>query len=237
MSQRTEEENIEAFKVWWKENGLKVVTGIIFLVGGYIGWDLYEGKIKSEAEAASEVWQSITDTLSQESDNKLSQENQLMIQKNAELLKQDFSDTSYAHFAAALKAKLAVENDQIDQAITELTWSLDNNVDDSLKPILNLRLARLVATKGNYEESLEVLRVSDPGSLKAAYEEAKGDIYIILDRKEEAYTAYNSAILFNKSSDQLINNVLQLKLSQVNPPEITVDEQNDIEYETEIESL
>ena len=63
---------------------------------------------------------------------------------------------------------------------------------------------------------------------------------MILDRKEEAYTAYNSAILFNKSSDQLINNVLQLKLSQVNPPEITVDqvdEVNDIESETEVESL
>ena len=110
---------------------------------------------------------------------------------------------------------MAVDNDEVDQAITELTWALYNDVDDCLKPILNLRLARLVATKGDYEESLEVLRNVDPGSLKAAYEEAKGDIYMILDRKEEAYTAYNSAILFNNSSDQLINNVLQLKLSQV----------------------
>ena len=58
------EENIEAFKTWWKENGLKVVAGIVLLVGGYISWDLYEGKIKSEAEAASEIWQSITDSLS-----------------------------------------------------------------------------------------------------------------------------------------------------------------------------
>jgi predicted negative regulator of RcsB-dependent stress response len=240
VSQRTEEENIEAFKTWWKENGLKVVAGIVLLVGGYISWDLYEGKIKSEAEAASEIWQSITDSLSEETGNKTTQENQATIQKNAELLKKDFPDTSYAHFAAALKAKLAVENNEVDQAITELTWSLDNDVDDSMRPILNLRLARLVATKGDYEESLEVLRNTDPGSLKAAYEEAKGDIYMILDRKEEAYTAYNSAILFNKSSDQLINNVLQLKLSQVNPPEITVDqvdEVNDIESETEIESL
>ena len=94
MSQRTEEENIEAFKIWWKENGLKVVAGIVLLIGGYISWDLYEGKIKSEAEAASEIWQSITDSLSEETGNKLTQENQATIQKNAELLKKDFPDTS-----------------------------------------------------------------------------------------------------------------------------------------------
>ena len=43
---------------------------------------------------------------------------------------------------------------------------------------------------------------------------------MVLERTDEAYTAYNSAILFNKSSDQLLNNVLQLKLSQVNPANI-----------------
>ena len=37
----TEEEQIEALKRWWDENGKQVVLAIVLTVGGYFGWQAY----------------------------------------------------------------------------------------------------------------------------------------------------------------------------------------------------
>jgi len=224
VSERTEEEQIEAFKNWWAENGLKTIFGIFLIFGGYVGWQSYESKVASESQAASDIWQTIITTMNEAPDGNLSQENIVSIHKNGDRLKNEYSSTSYAHFAAAMKAKLAVEANNIELAVQELTWVLDNGADNAFVPIITLRLAKLEASRKNYDEALKILESADPGALKSSFEETKGDLYMVLERTDEAYTAYNSAILFNKSSDQLLNNVLQLKLSQVNPANIDLND-------------
>ena len=220
VSERTEEEQIEAFKNWWADNGLKTIFGIFLIFGGYVGWQSYESKVASESQAASDIWQTIITTMNEAPDGNLSQENIVSIHKNGDKLKKEYGSTSYAHFAAAMKAKLAVKANNIELAVQELTWVLDNDADNAFVPIITLRLAKLEASRKNYIEALKILESADPSTLKSSFEETKGDLYMVLERTEEAYTAYNSAILFNKSSDQLLNNVLQLKLSQVNPANI-----------------
>ena len=227
VSERTEEEQIEAFKNWWAENGLKTILGIFLIFGGYVGWQSYESKVASESQAASDIWQTIITTMNEAPDGNLSQENIVSIHKNGDKLKNEYGSTSYAHFAAAMKAKLAVEANNIELAVQELTWVLDNGADNAFVPIITLRLAKLEASRKNYEEALKILENADPGTLKSSFEETKGDLYMVLERTDEAYTAYNSAILFNKTSDQLLNNVLQLKLSQVNPANIDLTDVSD----------
>ena len=227
VSERTEEEQIEAFKNWWAENGLKIILGIFLIFGGYVGWQSYESKVASESQAASDIWQNIITTINEAPDGNLSQENIVSIHKNGDKLKNEYGSTSYAHFASAMKAKLAVEANNIELAVQELTWVLDNGADNAFVPIITLRLAKLEASRKNYIEALKILESADPGTLKSSFEETKGDLYMVLERTDEAYTAYNSAILFNKSSDQLLNNVLQLKLSQVNPANIDLTDVSD----------
>ena len=57
----------------------------------------------------------------------------------------------------------------------------------------------------------------DPAEMKSAYEEAKGDFYLQQGNTAAAYTAYESALAANDSTDQMIVNILQLKISQVKP--------------------
>ena len=35
--ERTDEEQIEALKLWWAENGMKTIAAIVLVVGGYFG--------------------------------------------------------------------------------------------------------------------------------------------------------------------------------------------------------
>ena len=59
----TEEEQIEALKRWWDENGKQVILAIVLTVGGYFGWEAYSDHAEEQAAAASLVYQQILDNI------------------------------------------------------------------------------------------------------------------------------------------------------------------------------
>jgi predicted negative regulator of RcsB-dependent stress response len=155
--------------------------------------------------------------MTQQTGQSLDTAQQKIVNDNADKLKADFSGTAYAHLAAALKAKLAVEGGDLDSAADELQWSLDNGSSAAAKILVRLRLARVEAARGNIEMALEMLQGVNSGAHKSAYEEAKGDFYLQLGNTEAAYSAYDAAIVANQSTDQIVGNVLELKIGQVRP--------------------
>ena len=216
--ERTEEELIEALKIWWQENSLKVMAAIVLIVGGYFGWQSWQQNLTVESEEASSLWQaSIEIVATQQPGELLDSEQQKVVTGNADRLKADFSGTAYAHLAAALKAKLAVERGDLDLAADELQWSLDNGSSMATEILVRLRLARVEAARDNVEQALQMLQGVNPGAHKSAYEEAKGDFYMLLGNTQAAYSAYDAAIVANKSTDQIVRNVLELKIVQVRP--------------------
>ena len=48
----TEEEQVEAIKKWWNENGKSIITGIIIGVIAIFGWRSYENHTAMQAKAA-----------------------------------------------------------------------------------------------------------------------------------------------------------------------------------------
>jgi len=216
--ERTEEELIEALKIWWQENGFKAIAAIVLIVGGYFGWQSWQQNLAVQSEEASNHWQASMDVvMTQQAGQTLDTAQQKIVNDNADKLKADFSGTAYAHLAAALKAKLAVEGGDLDTAADELQWSLDNGSSEAAKILMRLRLARVEAARGNVEMALEMLQGVNSGAHKSSYEEAKGDFYLQLGNTEAAYSAYDAAIVANKSTDQIVGNVLELKIGQVRP--------------------
>ena len=69
----------------------------------------------------------------------------------------DFADSAYAHFGALQMARIAVETGDLELAETELRWTLDNDVSESLEPIVRMRLAQVVAAQGRLEQALLLL--------------------------------------------------------------------------------
>ena len=214
----TEEEQIESLKAWWAENGVKTLVSIVLIVGGYFGYQSWDQNKQLQAEIASSIWQNSMDIVSSQAPGENFQpEQQTAINNYADQLKQDHAGTGYAHFAAMLKAKLAVEGDDLDTAAAELQWSLGNSPEPATEMIVRLRLARVEAARGNVDLALEMVQGIDSSTHKSAYEEAKGDFYLQLDNTEAAYTAYDAAMASNESSDPIVRNILELKIGQVLP--------------------
>lgn len=214
----TEEEQIEALKRWWDENGKQVVLAIVLTVGGYFGWQAWTDHVDDQTAAASLVYQEMLDNMDGAvPGDTLGADKQAEISLLAETLKQDYSNTQYAFYAALIKAKLAVESTNLAAAAVELQWAMDNADETVNENIARLRLARVEAAAGNLDTALQLVQGVDAGELKSAFDEAKGDFYQQQGNAGAAYSAYEAAMMSIDAGNSSASQLLQLKISQVKP--------------------
>jgi predicted negative regulator of RcsB-dependent stress response len=214
----TEEEQIEALKRWWDENGKQVVLAIVLTVGGYFGWQVWTDHLDDQTAAASLVYQEMLENMDgAAAGDVLDADKQSEISLLAETLKQDYSNTQYAFYAALIKAKLAVESTDLSAAAVELQWAMDNADEAVNENIARLRLARVEAAAGNLDTALQLVQGVDAGELKSAFDEAKGDFYQQQGNAGAAYTAYEAAMMGIDAGNSSASQLLQLKISQVKP--------------------
>lgn len=213
----TEEEQIENLKNWWKENGTQTLLTVVLAVGGYFGFNAWKDHRQNVAEQASDLYMTMQDALAQQvPGNDLTEEQLVMLHRNASTLKADHSGTQYANYAGLILARLAVEEGDLESAATELSAVVSDATDNGIKAIATLRLARVQAALGQTDTALATLDSVEAGQLAAKYSEVRGDIYLGQGVKDKAYEAYQTA-LEGDNLDGTSRSILELKLSQVKP--------------------
>ncbi|MDX1713508.1 MAG: tetratricopeptide repeat protein, partial [Halomonas venusta] len=56
---RSEEEQLEVIKRWWKENGTSLIAGAVLAAAGVFGWNAWQNYQEGQAEAASVRYQQL----------------------------------------------------------------------------------------------------------------------------------------------------------------------------------
>ena len=183
-----DDEQIEALKRWWDENGKSTLVAVALAVAGTVGWQQYQGWTVSQAEQASEVWESMQQLLTSTVAGAEGDAREL-----ADLLKNDFSGSAYAQFAAMRVAALDVAAGDLDKAEGELRWALAKaGPQTELGQLVQLRLARVLAAQENEAAALAILE-SGGSAYPAAYAMARGDIHMAAGRDQQALDAYREA--------------------------------------------
>jgi predicted negative regulator of RcsB-dependent stress response len=187
-SYRTEEEQVEALKRWWKENGRATAIGIVLALGLGFGWQAWQKNQQINAENASILFQQMLTALTAEAEQGPEPARAL-----AERIKDEHRGSAYARFAALHLARIAVTEGDLAGAEEELRWVLAMTSEgDDLQRIARLRLARVLAAAGDTEEALGLLESPDP-AYAASYAMARGDILLAEDRPAEALAAFERA--------------------------------------------
>lgn len=200
---RTEEEQLEALKKWWSENGWSIVAGIVIGLGAIFGWRSWQAYQLGLAEQASNLYTGmIADIRQQNNDEARTLANQLL---------DEYSGTTYATYAALMLARLEMDEEKPEAALSHLQWVMDKAKQDELKHLARLRMARVLLATGKQDEALKLLDVRNPGKFLADYEEIKGDIYMQLNEPDKARTAYQLALAGSQGVDEN-NPVLQMKI-------------------------
>ncbi|ATC97896.1 YfgM family protein [Pseudoalteromonas spongiae] len=199
----TEEQQAEAIKRFFRENGTSLIAGVVLGLGGLYGWKAYNQSQIDSAEAASDAYTQLISTAGQENSDVLAKSDAFLT---------EYKDSSYAVLAAFVSAREAVDAKDYSAAKEKLEWIVTNAPKAELKAIATTRIARIELAEGNFDAALAKLNTTLPEAFKAQVEELKGDIYLAKDDKDNARLAYQAAL---DAAGETQNQLLQVKLDNL----------------------
>jgi len=213
----SEEQQVEAIKQWVRKNGLPVLLTLAISIAGVMGWKSWTNAKNEQQEAASAIYQDMMDALVLVKNTPTSGTDKQIttLQHLANQLIEEYPRLQYAHFAALTLAKVAVEKGDLTGAEKQLQWVLAQDADKPLAGVATVRLARVMASQGHYDDALKSLETLADPSFQVLVEEVRGDIYLQKGDKNAARLAYQHSIELastqNKQSDRLV----QMKLDDL----------------------
>ncbi len=198
-----EQEQIEAIKAWWNDNGKMVIvvaTAFVVAVVAAQGWRYYK---QIQTQQASELYGVLEELLPSKDSKK--------IRETAGAIVEKFPSTAYAARAALIAAKVNYEAGDAKSAKAQLQWATDNTAEDELRDMARLRLAGILLDEKNYAEALQQLEARHSPAYDPLFYDLKGDILVAQGKTAEAKSAYQSA--FDKTDNKSnYRNLIQAKL-------------------------
>lgn len=198
----SEEEQVEALKKWWKENGKSVAAGIIIGLGGVFGWQYWSQYQQEIAEQASLQFEQLTQSVAANSPVAIGQAENLIASNQS---------SAYALFAALNLAKVKYQQGDITGAKAQLQWVMANADDPSLQQIARLRQARIILNEGQVDEAAALIAQAPVDNYRGDIAELRGDIALSRGDKAAAKTAYSEALEYKVSNNALV----QMKLDDL----------------------
>lgn len=198
-----EQEQIDALKAWWRQNGrLLIVAAVAAIVaaGAVSAWRHYRD---SQAAKASQLYATLEKAV-RANDAK-------QVKEVATRLIDGYARTAYGPMAALAAAKADFEAGDLASAGRRLEWAAEHARDDEVRAIATLRLAGVRLDEKKYDEALKLLDGKHPDSFAGMYADLRGDALLALGKGAEAKAAYKLALekLPPQSNFRLL---IQLKL-------------------------
>lgn len=178
----TEEQQIEAIKRFWKENGTMIILGAVIGLGGLWGWRYYNDSVISAKESASAAYTSSLE--------------QFVESNDVQGLKQftaDNSDTGYAPLAAMIVAQQAVNDEDFSLAKAQLEMAATGK--NEIADVAKLRLAKVHLQLGEYEQAIAQLDKVVANAFQDQVNELKGDVLYAQGAYDAARDAYTLALV------------------------------------------
>ncbi|MGL5336960.1 MAG: YfgM family protein [Enterovibrio sp.] len=178
----TEEQQVEAIKSWWRENGKAVTLGALIGLGGLYSWRFYENKIQQSSELASYQFNQLSDALIQGSADT----------KSHETFITDDHHSAYPQLLALQLAKKQADAGQLEEAAKTLN-SVVSSEHEPLVALASLRLARLHVARNKLDDALALLDKIKADNWQAQVQELRGDIKLQQGDVSAAKAAYAAA--------------------------------------------
>lgn len=183
----TEEQQVEALKDWWKQNGVAVIGGAVLGISALVGWRGWNWYQDKQATEASDIYAVV-----QEAVNK---NNSSVLQEKISTLRESYASTPYAALAVLHQAKVQVEQGDNAAAEESLRWALKNSKQADVKNVAKLRLARLLLADNKVDEAQTLVNTEMSDAYASLLNEIRGDIFVAKGEVEQAKKAYDQAML------------------------------------------
>lgn len=210
MELLSEEEQWERLKHWLRTNGPFVLILLALMLIGFFGWKWWQNRTDQQGLAAGAAYQAILTTFDQ------GKPVEAMAQ--IEALRTAYPKSPYVAAADLVAARVYVERNDLAKAVQHLQRVVDGAVDEKLKPIAKLRLARVQSAQGQYDAALATLGGAGPAEYEPARLETRGDVLYARGDRAAALADYEAARKVLPASQQGeagVGELLDLKIADL----------------------
>ncbi|HLV76311.1 MAG TPA: tetratricopeptide repeat protein [Marinobacter sp.] len=208
---RTEEEQIQAIKDWWKKNGSSLLIGIGAALAIVFGWQAWQNhQAQQKAEAANQFANLLNAFVGFQGEP-----DHDTVAFVASSLQEDHGDSAYAIYGTLVLARQQMTDQNDPAAAAEsLAWALDKAGDNAaLALVVRNRLARAQFAAGEHDQALATLDAAgDADAFNAIFAELRGDILVAKGDQQGAREAYLAA---RNQNQQARSGILELKLADL----------------------
>ncbi|WP_127959251.1 YfgM family protein [Serratia microhaemolytica] len=199
----TENEQVDALRRFFAENGKALAVGTILGIGALLGWRYWQNHQTATMMAAAEAYQQATDTLVTGSTQGVQAVEQF-IQNNS---------NSYSAFAALRLAKHSAQQGDFAQAQQQLLTAQQQSKEPNLQALINLQLARVQLQQNQLDEALKTLQAVKGEGWQPMMQEVRGDVLLAKGDQQGARDAYKKGI--ELSNSQTLQAVMRMKLQNL----------------------
>ena len=182
----SEDEQVEALKRWWKENGTAILVGVLIGIAGIVGVWYWQNHKHTMAESGSVAFAEFTEAIQQHKDD--------VITAKFQSMQADYRSTPYAALAALAMAKHSIDKADLSAAETQLRWAMENATHAAITHLARIRLARVLVQEKKLDAALALIAEQTDPAFISDYAELRGDIYQQQGKLEEARIAYAEAL-------------------------------------------
>ncbi|AFP30618.1 YfgM family protein [Marinobacter sp. BSs20148] len=207
---RTDEEQVEAIKQWWKNNGSSLLIGIGAALAIVFGWQAWQNQQAEQRTEAASQFVTLMNAFGTEDETSAD-----TIAFVAKTLRDDHADSAYSVYANLMLARIQLmQNNDAEGAVESLQWALDKAVETQpLALVVRSRLAQAQMALEDYDAALATIDgAKDSDAFGAKFAELRGDILLAKGDQAGARDAYLAA---REQGEENRNGVLQLKLADL----------------------
>jgi predicted negative regulator of RcsB-dependent stress response len=211
----TEEEQIEAFKKWWNQNGTQLLSAVLVVVIAFGGWRWWQNNQYVTAANASMSFDLL---------QKAANEGEFAeVSREALTLMQEQPDSPYAWAAALLHATYKYRSGDVDEAINNLNWVTEKSTDKAIQVTAHLRLARVYLEQEKYTDADAQLKTINSKNLNPS-EQGNADyvaamLALVQEDKVQAHKLFTK-VVDNPQTEKNLSSLAQMQLNDLADVEV-----------------
>ena len=198
-----EQEQVDALKAWWKENGKWVVGALVIGLLGFAGMQFWKSHQAGQAAEAAKLYAEVA--------KQVASNDAKRIGDAADALVSRYGSSAYAPRAQLLAAQASLQARDVAHAKVQLQWVVEHASETGLQDTARLKLASVLLDEKKYDEALKQLDAAHPDSFTGLYADLKGDVLSAQGKVAEARAAYQQA-LDKTDAKSGYRNLIQLKM-------------------------
>lgn len=198
-----ENEQVDAIKRFFAENGKALAVGVVLGIGALLGWRYWNSHQSESARTTSLVYDKAISAISAEKPATLEAVDKFV----------DENQNNYGALAALNLARQYVDTQALDKAAATLQKGVTATKDSQLQALLNLRLARVLVQQKQADAALKTLETIKGEGWTAMVADMRGEALLSKGDKQGAREAWSQGV--NSGASPALREMIQMKINNL----------------------